>query len=140
MVSCRWYASSASNESRLHDCFSDEILLESSLVWCTTAVLSIIPLLAGAYGPAGVWCWIKKTGPGLPLRFLMFYIPLYICIAVMLYLYSAVVRTVNATMEGQTDLEEEDRKRAQRALTRLKGTPTDLLTPLFLPLSCTFSS
>lgn len=104
-----------------------------AVVWCITAVMSIIPLLAGAYGPAGVWCWIKKTGSGLPLRFLMFYIPLYICIAVMIYLYSSVVRTVNATMEGQTDLEDEDRKRAQRALMRLRAYPIIFMVLYILP-------
>jgi hypothetical protein len=83
--------------------------------------MAIIPLLAGVYGPAGVWCWIIKTGAGLPLRFVTFYVPLYIRIGAMIYLYSTVTRTVNATMDGQTDIEDADRRRAQNALNRLKG-------------------
>lgn len=86
--------------------------------------MSIIPLIAGAYGPAGVWCWIKKTGSALPLRFVTFYVPLYIMIAIMIYLYTVVIRTVNDTMAaGQNDIEDSDRKRATTALARLRLYP-----------------
>ena len=85
-------------------------------------VLTILPMFTGSYGPAGVWCWIQKTGIANVWRFVTFYVPLYLCIIIMLVMYAIIIRTVRKVMQGQTEVSEEAQRRAQNAMDRLRGT------------------
>ena len=64
-----------------------------------------IPFIKETYGHAGAWCWIRSTTPmddgscpgfsfGTYLRFILWYIPLYIIILVMIATYVLVIYKV----------------------------------------------
>ena len=54
------------------------------LVWIGSMVWSRIPFFSHSYGDAGIWCWIK---PDTGLRFVMWYIPLFVLGFLMFLIY-----------------------------------------------------
>jgi hypothetical protein len=53
-----------------------------AVCWGTGLVMALIPVMLGAYGPGGSWCWIDKRHTSL--RFVLWYIPLFLIIAGMI--------------------------------------------------------
>lgn len=60
------------------------------IVWLVSLAWSVIPFIGSHYGPAGMWCWIRRDVPGL--RFGIWYIPLllFIVAAVVVYMFICV--------------------------------------------------
>jgi hypothetical protein len=103
------------------------------VVWVATGIFTVVPIFTSSYGHAGVWCWIKRGGVSTVFRFATFYIPLYICIGLMIYMYFKIIGTVKRTMQGQTDLEERDKRRAARAMDRLRLYPVIFIALYICP-------
>ena len=54
--------------------------------------LSVLPFIDSSYGPAGVWCWISsKRDIGKILRFVIWYVPLWILIGVIFIVYLIII-------------------------------------------------
>lgn len=64
-------------------------------------IAMVLPLALGAYGPAGAWCWIKDDFQWL--RFVVFYIPLWIAIIFNAVVYTWVIRLIASTYAEGTD-------------------------------------
>ena len=56
--------------------------------WGLALILSLIPISTGAYGPAGMWCWIISVDGR---RFGMWYGPLSFTISVLLFVYPYII-------------------------------------------------
>ena len=62
-----------------------------------------IPFTLNAFGRAGAWCWIMNEDiytceefiPGLLLQFILYYIPLYVILIVLICLYLAILVKLN---------------------------------------------
>jgi hypothetical protein len=69
------------------------------LVFLAPLVFSWIPFIHHAYGRAGPWCWIRSTDHitcetfrfGQVLQFVLFYIPLYLVLLVLMVLYAILL-------------------------------------------------
>ena len=61
-------------------------------------VMTIIPGAIGAYGPAGAWCWISRDYDYL--RFVQFFIPLWIAILFNAIVYFRVIRMISNTFKA----------------------------------------
>jgi len=61
-------------------------------VWVVAVILTLIPLADSVYGPAGVWCWMKRTP--WQYRVATFYGPLYVMMMTVIILYGLILRTV----------------------------------------------
>eukprot|EP00297_Palpitomonas_bilix_P012146 CAMPEP_0113901030 /NCGR_PEP_ID=MMETSP0780_2-20120614/21019_1 /TAXON_ID=652834 /ORGANISM="Palpitomonas bilix" /LENGTH=309 /DNA_ID=CAMNT_0000893581 /DNA_START=378 /DNA_END=1307 /DNA_ORIENTATION=+ /assembly_acc=CAM_ASM_000599 len=77
------------------------------LVWGTSAVLSVLPLIRGFYGPAGGWCWIAETdadgdriGEAMAWRFIQYYGPLWVCIILICSVYGYIVYSLRQTIKA----------------------------------------
>jgi len=59
-------------------------------------ILSIIPFISNQYGRAGLYCWIKNDDldKDTAMRFIQFYVPLWIAIGFNVYAYVKVVRFI----------------------------------------------
>ena len=62
------------------------------VVWFGSLFWSIIPLFGHWYGPAGIWCWVKRGQ--VALRFGIWYAPLLITCIAMLGIYGYIIRNV----------------------------------------------
>jgi len=70
------------------------------VVWSYIIVCVLLPFTTSSYGPAGGWCWIKgKTTADNAWRFTLFYIPLWLCVAFMSFVYCRVWTRLNATAQ-----------------------------------------
>ena len=61
-------------------------------------LINWIPFIENAYGEAGVWCWIRNEDDsckrflfGQVLQFVLWYIPLYLILTVLLFLYMVIL-------------------------------------------------
>ena len=53
---------------------------------------SVLPFIDSSYGPAGLWCWISnKRDIGRILRFVIWYVPLWILIGVIFIVYMVII-------------------------------------------------
>ncbi|KAM3934975.1 uncharacterized protein RB166_002362 [Leptodactylus fuscus] len=57
--------------------------------WGVPFILSCLPLFGDLYGPAGAWCWIK--GEHVAWRFVIWYIPLFSLIFLMMLCYLRII-------------------------------------------------
>lgn len=64
------------------------------IVWGMSAICYTIPLGMDMYGDTGGYCWIKSENKGRFLRFGIFYIPLWICVLVVVVLYSITIGNI----------------------------------------------
>lgn len=55
------------------------------------AIFTIVPWFTLSYGKAGQWCWISNEGSGRLLRFVVFYIPLFIILIATVIIYSILL-------------------------------------------------
>jgi hypothetical protein len=94
--------------------------LMHSVTWNLCSILSILPLLTRSYGNSGPWCWIRDGTHGAILRFVCFYIPLWLGFAINVYFYLSVSRTLRRyaamsqsehgeTRKGQPSTRQRDR-------------------------------
>eukprot|EP00753_Platysulcus_tardus_P005965 PLAT13825.1.p1 GENE.PLAT13825.1~~PLAT13825.1.p1 ORF type:complete len:319 (+),score=61.94 PLAT13825.1:46-957(+) len=60
-----------------------------AVAWGLPLVLAIITVAIGAIGPAGLWCWI--TADFQALRWLFFYVPLWVIMAAIAVVYTRVI-------------------------------------------------
>eukprot|EP00800_Vazella_pourtalesii_P010923 TRINITY_DN2652_c0_g3_i1.p1 TRINITY_DN2652_c0_g3~~TRINITY_DN2652_c0_g3_i1.p1 ORF type:complete len:334 (-),score=31.44 TRINITY_DN2652_c0_g3_i1:13-1014(-) len=55
-------------------------------------IFSIPPFVDNSYGPAGLWCWISnKRRVGQILRFVVWYIPIWVIIGVIFIVYMVII-------------------------------------------------
>ena len=61
-------------------------------------LINWIPFIDTAYGKAGVWCWIRSEDDfcnkflfGQVLQFVLWYIPLYLILTILLFLYAVIL-------------------------------------------------
>ncbi|EDQ87578.1 uncharacterized protein MONBRDRAFT_33227 [Monosiga brevicollis MX1] len=66
------------------------------LAWGFPVIPTAIPLLMGAYGPAGAWCWIKPEH--VALRFGIWYCPMIILIVGVAVTYGIIRRQVKRSL------------------------------------------
>jgi len=66
-------------------------------VWVVAILFTLIPLADSVYGPAGVWCWMKREFQGY--RWGVFYVPLFIMMVVVVVLYALIQRAVKSRFE-----------------------------------------
>lgn len=74
--------------------------------WGLSFVLALLPLTTDSYGPAGAWCWIKRTGTVNTMwRALLFHVPAWLCIfrASLLYLITKRRLSEIASQGGERD-------------------------------------
>lgn len=65
----------------------------SQVCWGVPAVITLCVLTTHGYGPAGFWCWIQgRNSYGSALRFVVFYLPLWMTCAYNVYVYFALVK------------------------------------------------
>lgn len=62
------------------------------LSWGVSLIISLAPVFADTYGPAGVWCWIIGKGEW---RFGMWYGPLFFTVCVLFLIYPYIIWTVH---------------------------------------------
>eukprot|EP00483_Globobulimina_turgida_P002069 UN02071 len=70
------------------------------VIWLYIAICSILPLTTNSYGGAGGWCWIKgKPGADNIWRMFVFYIPLWVCVIFISFVYCRVWNKLSATAQ-----------------------------------------
>lgn len=88
------------------------------------ASVSLLPLFTTSYINTGAWCWIDQTDVGTVWRFLLFYVPLWTCIAFNAYTYYIVIRSMNELFKTQNT---EVPKKYRSLIQRLKLYPLILV-------------
>eukprot|EP01128_Nolandella_sp_AFSM9_P005890 TRINITY_DN293_c0_g1_i1.p2 TRINITY_DN293_c0_g1~~TRINITY_DN293_c0_g1_i1.p2 ORF type:complete len:341 (+),score=49.81 TRINITY_DN293_c0_g1_i1:58-1080(+) len=78
-------------------------LIYHSFSWGFSLLFTILPLSTDAYGPTGVWCWIRSDERGQVWRWIVFYLPLYGVIMGTIFLYSLVIRTVRTRVQSKAE-------------------------------------
>eukprot|EP00239_Pterosperma_sp_CCMP1384_P012693 CAMPEP_0197867124 /NCGR_PEP_ID=MMETSP1438-20131217/44587_1 /TAXON_ID=1461541 /ORGANISM="Pterosperma sp., Strain CCMP1384" /LENGTH=444 /DNA_ID=CAMNT_0043485747 /DNA_START=252 /DNA_END=1586 /DNA_ORIENTATION=- len=104
-------------------------------VWITSLVATILPMFTNSYGPAGAWCWVvaRNTGDKV-LRFITFFLPLWLAIPYNTWVYFHVVRMLRYTMMVASSVSEEQRALEAKAVARLG------YYPVILVLTWTFAT
>ncbi|OWF39216.1 cyclic AMP receptor-like protein A [Mizuhopecten yessoensis] len=104
--------------------------------WGIPLVISLVPLIAGRYGPAGAWCWIVDEWD--LERLFLWYIPLFLGIFFMIVVYLYIVYTLNrkaSTWHGTYDPDVEQKKAQLRNdITALRFYPLVYLLINIIPL------
>eukprot|EP01129_Flabellula_baltica_P013303 TRINITY_DN6150_c0_g1_i1.p1 TRINITY_DN6150_c0_g1~~TRINITY_DN6150_c0_g1_i1.p1 ORF type:complete len:327 (+),score=53.19 TRINITY_DN6150_c0_g1_i1:27-983(+) len=101
------------------------------VVGATCVVLTLIPVLN--YGVAGLWCWIAKAGAGNALRFICFYVPLYVLITFVIILYIIIACNLTNERKMQEDLTKEQKKKSKALVRTLIAYPLIFLGLYFFP-------
>eukprot|EP00457_Paulinella_chromatophora_P007706 gb/GEZN01007730.1/.p1 GENE.gb/GEZN01007730.1/~~gb/GEZN01007730.1/.p1 ORF type:complete len:335 (-),score=26.99 gb/GEZN01007730.1/:504-1379(-) len=92
-----------------------------ALAWGVSGTLTLLPFTTLSYGDTGSWCYIKNGKTGNIWRFITFYIPIWIMIGYVSFVYFKVWRKLN-----EESAEEETTDRA-RMVNRLKYYPAVLV-------------
>ena len=79
------------------------------LIFVFPLLLNWIPFIDSAYGKAGVWCWIRSTEDdsctkfvfGRILEFVLWYVPLYLILTVLLFLYVIILVKIHCFDRGR---------------------------------------
>eukprot|EP01127_Copromyxa_protea_P022389 TRINITY_DN7_c0_g1_i9.p1 TRINITY_DN7_c0_g1~~TRINITY_DN7_c0_g1_i9.p1 ORF type:complete len:304 (-),score=42.40 TRINITY_DN7_c0_g1_i9:164-1075(-) len=100
------------------------------IVWAFAVLFTLIPLASDVYGPAGVWCWMKREAQGY--RWGLFYVPLYIMMAVVILLYALIQRAVRNHFENETTSPSQI-DNAEKLLVRLKIYPIVFVVCFIFP-------
>lgn len=88
-------------------------------VWLTALFWTIIPFFGDNYGPAGIWCWIKRDSTGF--RFGAWYIPLFLIVFAMLIIYIYIIyNVIQATRQRSGGNSDEDLRRSRSYRHELK--------------------
>ena len=78
-------------------------------VWLMALFWSVIPFFGDNYGPAGIWCWVKRDET--TLRFGIWYVPLLLIAICMLVIYAYIIHYVlKATGNRAGGFNEEDER------------------------------
>jgi len=79
---------------------SDNMRWYHGYSWGIPGVLTLIPALTDTYGESGDgWCWLTDTLAGLILRFLTFYVPLWIIVLYVCWVYYRVYQKMKANAQ-----------------------------------------
>lgn len=82
--------------------------------WGIPLVVACLPFINDHYGPAGAWCWISKDSDNsVAWRFSTYYIPIYVCIFGLFFVYSFIFVTIRRQIkrwEGTYNSESERSK------------------------------
>mmetsp|Transcript_60456 Transcript_60456/g.74096 ORF Transcript_60456/g.74096 Transcript_60456/m.74096 type:complete len:367 (+) Transcript_60456:17-1117(+) len=73
------------------------------IIWPTTFILAIFPLILGVYGPNGGLCWITGSVEGEVARWLSFYLPLWGALVYMTFVYCKVWKDLQKTTSKSTN-------------------------------------
>uniref|UniRef100_A0A6B2LGX2 G-protein coupled receptors family 2 profile 2 domain-containing protein n=1 Tax=Arcella intermedia TaxID=1963864 RepID=A0A6B2LGX2_9EUKA len=98
-------------------------------IWSWVLLASCIPFASNAYGDAGVWCWIERSGQAY--RWALFYIPMFIQIIAVFVLYLLVIRTLNMRRNGITMAQ---RNKRDQVKNRLMGYPLIFIGCYIFPI------
>lgn len=71
------------------------------ICWGLPSAASLLCAVTGVWGPAGTQCWIRNTSLGAVMRFLTFFLPLWLCVGYSLWVYRLVMRNLQALLEQQ---------------------------------------
>jgi len=86
-----------------------------------TLVMSILPVIGDTYGVAGAWCWIDNSTTGQVWRYLAFYVPVWICMVAMVYMYGKIIAGLRLLIGETPDVEHS--KQFQIVVYRLSAYP-----------------
>eukprot|EP01128_Nolandella_sp_AFSM9_P003439 TRINITY_DN1482_c0_g1_i1.p1 TRINITY_DN1482_c0_g1~~TRINITY_DN1482_c0_g1_i1.p1 ORF type:complete len:333 (+),score=42.70 TRINITY_DN1482_c0_g1_i1:33-1031(+) len=90
-------------------------------------IMALLPATTGAYGPAGVWCWITHANSGNMWRWVSFYIPIYVMAIAVITLLAIISYTVRVRFASDTSTSEQERAAAEALVTRLRLYPLIVL-------------
>eukprot|EP01121_Diplochlamys_sp_Union-15-3_P005252 TRINITY_DN1557_c0_g1_i4.p1 TRINITY_DN1557_c0_g1~~TRINITY_DN1557_c0_g1_i4.p1 ORF type:complete len:346 (-),score=28.98 TRINITY_DN1557_c0_g1_i4:34-1071(-) len=100
--------------------------------WGICFSLSFLPVITGSYGPVEgqLWCWIsveKNVLWGHMWRFVCFFLPLYICLGIIVVLYARVYYAIKSIVQS------DESEVSGRILRKLKAYPLVFLLVWILP-------
>merc|ERR1712166_631793 len=61
------------------------------IIFGYTSVMTILPFIGDTYGDSGAWCWINNSDAGKVWRFLAFYVPVWLVMVAIGYMYYFIV-------------------------------------------------
>jgi len=91
-------------------------------VWLFAGLMTLIPLIDAAYGPAGVWCWIMRPQQYQGYRWGVFYVPLYIMILAVVVFYALISNAVRSRFD-ESNSSSAQAAGVQKLLVRLRIYP-----------------
>ena len=74
--------------------------------WGFPMVVTLLPLTTSSYGQTGGWCWIKGgegNATGNAWRVLQLYLPLWVAMGYVAYVYYHIVKTIKSVIEAQRE-------------------------------------
>ncbi|XP_013420698.1 cyclic AMP receptor-like protein A [Lingula anatina] len=102
--------------------------------WVIPIIISCLPFAGDRYGPSGAWCWITEW----PWRFGIWYVPLFLIIALLFVVYVYITVVVNRrvhTWEGTYDPDvERNKQMLKEDIKPLRGYPFVYLAVSIFPL------
>mmetsp|Transcript_37797 Transcript_37797/g.118387 ORF Transcript_37797/g.118387 Transcript_37797/m.118387 type:complete len:364 (-) Transcript_37797:64-1155(-) len=112
--------------------FDMEFWKLAAVGWGVPGFLTILPATTDSYGQTGGWCWIKTTDKeegdvGTVWRFVTFYLVLWVCIIVDVYLMVEVARYVRRIVDLSGGNLGESTKKVLATVERLKYYPCILI-------------
>jgi len=107
------------------------------VAWSVNIVFAILPMITDNYGNTGPWCWIVEKKPGDigdVWRFLVYYIPLYICIFYIFVVYIYSSKKIYLLLKQANDARKEGKKR-YKTLIRLIAYPIVFVCLWIVPVA-----
>jgi len=86
-----------------------------------SAATAALPFTANSYGDAGPYCWIAGTDTGKIFRLVSFYIPIWIAMASISYMYYLIITTLKLLIDDAND--DSHAKRLVAVVRRLMAYP-----------------
>jgi len=104
--------------------------------WGLALMIAMIPLIAGMYGPAGMWCWVRSEYTWM--QFGIWYFPLFVTIFVLFcsngYIFYSVNKKARQWQGTYNPAVESDKKFLKEQVQPLKFYPVVYLLISFFPL------
>eukprot|EP01083_Nonionella_stella_P071338 191549_1 len=86
-----------------------KLYLMHIIIWSTSILFTILPLFTDTYGTAGGWCWFANAQIiDTVWRYLVFYVPLWLAIVYMIYIYIATWKRIKIMNNPDDDVNEDD--------------------------------
>ena len=95
--------------------------------------VAALPLTTHSYGDAGAWCWIVNNEVGILWRFGVFYLPLFLYLALIGFLYTWILRKMYKVFRG-VQKDESEKQRELRYLYKMAAYPIVFFVLWICPL------
>jgi len=59
-------------------------------------LVTVMPFFGQTYGDAGAWCWVDNSSVGQVWRYVSFYVPVWLCMVAMTYMYYRIISNVRS--------------------------------------------